>query len=180
MSEYYEIPGGMVTLEAHPDQVPLIKHTKDLFEIMQFGDTWRERGRCPMVILPSPTLPEPLGTAWERHKDPSGLLDNIPSHIDCLIVDYANRNNPEFPPTWAEMKAQPVWVVWEYAPRKARFNGTKAQFIQVFGFDPSSAPAPEPEPEPEPPTPPTPPDQTIPTGEVVMHMVCPHCGKLIY
>ena len=173
MATTYEIPGGLAWCKEH---LKIIIGNKDLYEIMQFGDTWRERGRCPMVIMPSPTLAEPLGSAWEKHKDPSGLLNNIPAHIDCLIVDYANTVKPEFPPTWENMKSQPLWVIWEYAPRKARFNGSKAQFIELFGFDPEQQPVPEP----EPPASPVPPDQSLPAGEVIMHLVCPHCGKLIY
>jgi hypothetical protein len=112
------------------------------------------------------------GKMWDKHEDPSGLLDNIPSHIDLFIVDFFNREKPEVPKMWDQMTSPPKWLLWEYAPGKMKFNGTYKQFVDTFGVDPAAT---------SPGTPPTPnPTPDIPSDGILVHLQCPHCGKLIY
>mgnify|MGYP000935034015 CR=1 FL=1 len=137
MNEFYKIPYGMANLKAHPNNVPLIVHNASLDSIMEFGDKWRGLGRTPCVILPSPTLGGALGSAWQNHDDMSGLLDNVPAHIEALIVDYASAEKPVTPDVWKHNKPSPEWVLWEYEPEKVCFNGLhKNHFIEMFGYDP--------------------------------------------
>ena len=158
---YYIIPGGRPTLDKYPNEVPLIMYNKDLNEILQFGDTWRARGRFPCVILPSPTL-WGGNKAWDEHKDPSGLLDNIPAHIDGYIVDVANAQKPELPIMWVANKTPPTYFFWERKNQEVLFRGSHSEFVQMFSFDPEKAgttpttPVPSPDP--------TDPTITLPTN----------------
>jgi hypothetical protein len=170
MATYYEVPGGIAWCKAN---LHIIIGNKPLEEIMQFGDTWRERGHKPLVHVISTVMDG--GKMWEQHVDPSGLLDNIPAHIDMLIVDFYNRTLPELPATWAGMAPSPQWLLWEYKAGSVRFNGDHSAFVRTFGIDPATTPIPTPPPGTDPVNPPT------PVGSnVTIHMVCPHCGAKIY
>ena len=167
MSTYYELPGGTNWCKAN---LKIIIGNEDLAKIMNFGDLWRSRGHSPVVHVISTAMDN--GKMWEQHKDPSGLLDNIPAHIDLFIVDSYNLENPEIPPTWREMKSPPVWLLWEYNPGKVRFNGTKEQFIKAFKIDPTTGTT----------TPPTGGGGVTPvpaTGGYI-HLKCPKCGADIF
>lgn len=136
---YYVVPGGRPTLDAHPNECPLILYNKPLDEIMRFGDLWRERGRTPCVIIPSPSLGGNYANAWNGHDDPAGLLDNIASHIDGYIVDFANTATPELPSVWKDTKEYPQFIFWERKNQEIYFRGSHNQFIAKFGFDPEVA-----------------------------------------
>jgi hypothetical protein len=171
MATYYEVPGGIAWCKAN---LHIIIGNKPLEEIMQFGDTWRERGHKPLVHVISTVMDG--GKMWEQHADPSGLLDNIPAHIDMLIVDFYNRALPELPSTWAGMAPSPQWLLWEYKAGSVRFNGDHSAFVRTFGIDPATTQGT---------TPPTgggttPPPSTTLGSDVTIHMVCPHCGAKIY
>jgi hypothetical protein len=171
MATYYEVPGGLEWCKAN---LHIIIGNKPLEEIMQFGDTWRARGHKPLVHVISPSMDG--GKMWDKHEDPSGLLDNIPAHIDMLIVDFYNRNEPQLPSVWAGMAPSPQWLLWEYKGGFVRFNGDHSQFVRIFGIDPATTQGT---------TPPssggttTPPSDSLGT-DVTIHLVCPHCGKKIY
>jgi hypothetical protein len=168
MDPFYEVPGGTNWVKAN---LKVIIGNEDLAKVMNFGDLWRSRGHTPIVHVVSAAMDG--GKMWEQHKDPSGLLDNIPSHIDLFIVDFYNLENPEIPQTWRQMKSPPVWLLWEYKAGKVRFNGTKEQFIRTFKIDPSATPA----------TPPTGGGTPAPidtTSGGLVHVQCPHCGKMIF
>jgi hypothetical protein len=170
MSDFYVIPGGINWCKAN---LKIIIGNRDLAEIMQFGDLWRSRGHIPLVHVVSPAMDK--GKMWDQHVDPSGLLDNIPAHIDMFIVDFLNKDTPEVPKMWDQMTSPPKWQLWEYAAGKVKFNGTYAQFIQRFELDPAAS---------IPGTPTTPPtdgdvNNSIPTDGGIVHFICPHCKKLI-
>jgi len=167
MSEYYEISGGLAWCRAN---LKIIIGNRDLAEIMQFGDLWRSRGHKPLVHVVSPAMDS--GKMWEQHKDPSGLLDNIPSHIDLLIVDFYNLVNPEIPTSWFEMTSPPKWLLWEYKAGKVKFNGSYQQLVNTFKLDPVSDITNPPNGDND--LPPT------PGSGGFIHIQCPHCGKLIY
>lgn len=137
---YYEIPGGMPQLKLHPFEVPLKPHTTGLDELMAWGDEQRKAGRKPCVIIPCTTFPDPLGSAWENKTDQSGILDNVPAHLDCVAVDYVNTKKPALPDIWAWNKDDPPFMFWEYAPGKVRFRGTYSRFKSTFNFDPEIDP----------------------------------------
>lgn len=168
--DFYTLPVDVNWLKA---KLKIIIGNRDLSEIMQFGDLWTARGHTPLVHVVSPAMDG--GKMWDQHEDPSGLLDNIPEHIDLFIVDFNNRSTPELPKTWDEMKAPPKWLLWEFESGKVKFNGTYQQFVAKFGVDPAtSAPIP-------PPTGSGNPDTPTPTaGGIFVHLQCPHCGRLIY
>lgn len=129
--DFYEIPGGLKWVK---DNLKIIIGNTDLFEIMKFGDLWRERGHVPMVHVISPTHKPGY---WDEHEDPSGLLDNLPAHIDMFIVDFNNLNEPELPSKWKGQAPYPYWQLWEFKSGRVCFNGpTRAKFIEKFGIDP--------------------------------------------
>ena len=163
--DYYTIPASSNWLKSN---LKIIIGNKDLAEIMQFGDLWRSRGHIPLVHVVSPAMDN--GKMWDNHKDPSGLLDNIPEHIDLLITDFYNRDNPKLPKSWSILKSDPKWLIWEYESGKFRFNGTYKQFVDLFGVDPAQQSAE---------TTPAPPAETTNTGGFI-HLQCPHCGKKIF
>jgi hypothetical protein len=174
--DLYSLPVSLDWLKAN---LKIIIGNRDLAEIMAFGDLWRSRGHRPLVHVVSPAMDN--GKMWDKHEDPSGLLDNIPSHIDLFIVDFFNREKPEIPKMWDQMTSPPKWLLWEYAPGKVKFNGTYKQFIDTFGVDPAAAP----------PTSGGGTGQTpttgggdityeIPKEGILVHLQCPHCGKLLY
>lgn len=168
MATYYEIPGGLNWCKAN---LHIIIGNRPLEEIMQFGDTWRARGHKPLVHVISPAMDG--GRMWDKHEDPSGLLDNIPSHIDMFIVDLYNRESPELPSSWEGMTSPPKWLLWEYKAGYVRYNGDYAGFVKKFGIDPlqtGTNPTPTPTPTPTPST----------GSDVFIHMKCPHCGKQIF
>ena len=86
------------------------------------------------------------------------------------IRDSYNRNAPQLPKIWDNMKASPKWLIWEYESGKFRFNGTYKQFVDLFGVDPAQQTAE---------TTPAPPAETTNTGGYI-HLQCPHCGKKIF
>ena len=172
MANYYELPGGLNWVKYN---LHTIIGNKPLEEIMQFGDDWRSRGHTPLLHVISPAMDD--GKMWDDHIDPTGLLDNIASHIDMFIVDFYNRYEPELPHIWETTKGAPKWLLWEYKAGKVKFNGDVHQFIRQFGVDPTdlnNIPDPTPTPSPAP--------GPINTGgnDVVIHMNCPHCGKAIF
>lgn len=170
MATYYEVPGGMAWCKVN---LRIIIGNRPLEEIMAFGDTWRSRGHKPLVHVISPAMDG--GKMWDKHEDPSGLLDNIPSHIDMAIVDFYNREVPELPSMWDQMASNPKWLLWEYKAGSVRFNGDHSAFVRTFGINPATT---------QNTTPPTGGGTTTPPttlgSDVTIHMVCPHCGKKIY
>ena len=158
---YYVVPGGRPTLDAHPNECPLILYNKPLDEIMRFGDTWKARNRTACVIIPSPSLGGNYANAWNGHVDPSGLLDNVASHIEGYIVDFANSEIPELPSVWEQTKDSPQFIFWERKNQEIYFRGSHNQFIAKFGFDPENASE----------QPPDDPSGTIPTLPTVMTIV---------
>ncbi len=176
MADLYSLPVSMDWLKAN---LKIIIGNRDLAEIMQFGDLWNSRGHTPLVHVISPAMDN--GKMWDQHEDPSGLLDNIPEHIEMFIVDFYNRETPELPKMWENMKKPPKWLLWEYQPGKVKFNGTYKEFVDIFGVDPAAT------------TPtgggggagdtPTGGGETTPDTSLsglFVHLQCPHCKKLIY
>lgn len=171
--DLYTLPVSMDWLKAN---LKIIIGNRDLAEIMQFGDLWKSRGHRPLLHVISPAMDG--GKMWDQHEDASGLLDNIPEHIDLFIVDFYNRESPELPKIWDNMKVPPKWLLWEYQPGKVKFNGTYKQFVDTFGVDPASSGA-ETTPTPNPNTG----EETtyeMPKEGFLIHQRCPHCGRLIY
>lgn len=178
---YYNIPGGLTWVK---NNLHTIIGNQPLEDIMEFGDTWRDRGHTPLVHVISPAMDN--GKMWDQHEDPSGLLDNVPSHIDLFIVDFYNLNKPELPSAWWTN----TWLLWEYKSNSVYFNGTHSQFVSTFKIDPET----------------TQDDSsssddnssgdsssgssstvtlsmstTLTTsGDVNIHIVCPHCGEQIF
>ncbi len=168
MATYYEIPGGLDWVKRN---LHIIIGNRGLDEIMKFGDLWRGRGHKPLVHVISPAMDN--GNMWDNHEDPSGLLDNIPSHIDLFIVDFYNNYEPELPEMWWTKE----WLLWEYKAGRVKFNGDHQKFIRTFGMDPETPQDPPPSGGGETPAPnPTPAIGT----DVTIHMVCPHCGQTIF
>jgi hypothetical protein len=169
MATYYEIPGGLAWVKQN---LQTIIGNEPLEEIMKFGDQWRSRGHTPLVHVVSPSMDD--GKMWDNHKDPSGLLDNVPSHIDLFIVDFNNRYEPELPKMWWTNK----WLLWEYKGGYVKFNGDYNQFVRTFGVDPEDDST-------QPPSGGTGDTGGGSTGggsfpDVNIHMTCPHCGKQIF
>jgi len=135
---------------------------------MTFGDTWRERGHTPLVHVISPAMDN--GNMWDNHVDSSGLLDNIPSHIDMFIVDFYNLEEPELPKMWWTKN----WKLWEYKSSKVYFNGSHSQFVSTFKIDPETTQTGDTSGGSDPTTP------VITGSDVTIHMYCPHCGQKIY
>lgn len=179
MTEYYEVPGGIAWCKAN---LRMIVGNKSLDDIMAFGDAWRSRGHRPLVHVIGPAMDG--GKMWDNHVDLSGLLDNIPAHIDMAIVDFYNRETPELPKVWDGMTSHPKWLLWEYKAGSVRFNGDHTNFVQTFGIDPEAPP------ETQETQGTLQPQQSTSDGSVLntavqgtdadIHMVCPHCGKTIY
>jgi hypothetical protein len=179
MASYYDVPGGLTWVK---NNLHVIIGNKSLEEIMEYGDTWRSRGHTPLVHVISPAMDD--GKMWDKHADPSGLLDNIPSHIDLFIVDFYNLVTPELPAAWWTN----TWLLWEYKSSKVYFNGNHSEFVSTFKVDPET----------------TQDDSSsddsssddsssttntitltstttfTSTGDVNVHVVCPHCGKQIF
>lgn len=168
MATYYEIPGGLDWVKSN---LKTIIGNKSLDEIMQFGDLWRERGHRPLVHVISPAMDN--GNMWDNHVDLSGLIDNIPSHIDLFIVDFYNQYEPELPNMWWTKE----WLLWEYKAGRVKFNGDHHKFVQTYGTDPEISQNPPPSsggggtvPSPAP---------AVGT-DLTIHIVCPHCGTKIF
>jgi hypothetical protein len=175
MASYYDIPGGLTWCKAN---LHYIIGNKDLQDIMNFGDLWRSRGHTPLVHVVGPAMDD--GAMWDNHEDPSGLLDNIPSHIDMFIVDFYNLETPELPKQWWTNE----WLLWEYKSSSVYFNGTHAEFVKTFKVDPETT---------QDTTTDTTTDDTTDTsttttsgavtvtsGDINIHLVCPHCGEKIF
>jgi hypothetical protein len=164
MAGYYEIPGGLAWVKSN---LHVIIGNEPLEEIMAFGDRWRNMGHTPLLHVISPCMDN--GRMWDKHVDPSGLVDNVPSHIDMFIVDFNNRNEPEMPKMWWTNE----WLLWEYKGGYVKFNGDHSQFVRKFGVDPETVPV-------------QPPAGgggiTVSGGaaDVNIHLACPHCGKQIF
>ncbi|BBB49031.1 hypothetical protein Pelsub_P2262 [Pelolinea submarina] len=148
---------------------------------MEFGDTWRDRGHTPLVHVISPAMDD--GKMWDQHADPSGLLDNVPSHIDMFIVDFYNLNEPELPSMWWTN----TWLLWEYKSSSVRFNGTHSQFVSTFKIDPETTQ--DDDDDSSGGDTPSGGSTTVTlnmsttlttTGNVNLHIVCPHCGEQIF
>lgn len=138
----FKVKGGMKFIEGHPLQFCLIAHNRSLDDIMAFGDEYRSYGKVPMVKLPSPTLGGVLGPAWDNHEaaDEGKLLLAIPTHIDGFITDYASVQEPVVPSEWeagcSVLNDKKRWLLWEKSRADVYFNGTKAEFIELFKIDP--------------------------------------------
>jgi len=166
MATYYDIPGGLTWCKAN---LHYIIGNKPLEEIMTFGDTWRDRGHTPLVHVVSPAMDN--GAMWDNHVDPSGLLDNVPSHIDMFIVDFYNLEQPELPKMWWTNK----WLLWEYKSSSVYFNGTHSQFVSTFKIDPETTQSDDSSDDS------TDDSSSGTTGsDVNIHLVCPHCGVKIF
>lgn len=166
MADYYEIPGGLNWVKSH---LHVIIGNRPLEEIMQFGDLWRGRGHVPLVHVISPAMDN--GNMWDNHEDPSGLLDNVASHIDLFVVDFYNLYEPELPRIWIQTASNPQWALWEYKAGKVKFNGDYGAFVRKFNMDPNQVdPVPTPDPTPAPSV----------GADATIHMVCPHCGQKIF
>jgi len=165
MASYYDVPGGLAWVKSN---LHVIIGNKSLDEIMTFGDTWRERGHTPLVHVISPAMDN--GNMWDNHVDSSGLLDNIPSHIDMFIVDFYNLEEPELPKMWWTKN----WKLWEYKSSKVYFNGSHSQFVSTFKIDPETTQTDDSSGGTDPTTP------VIIGSDVTIHMYCPHCGQKIY
>jgi hypothetical protein len=178
MSSYYDVPGGLTWVK---NNLHIIIGNKPLEEVMEFGDTWRDRGHTPLVHVISPAMDD--GKMWDQHADPSGLLDNVPSHIDMFIVDFYNLNEPELPSMWWTN----TWLLWEYKSSSVRFNGTHSQFVSTFKIDPETTQDDDDDSSGD--------DSSsggsttvtlnmsttlTTTGNVNLHIVCPHCGEQIF
>ena len=124
-----EVAGGTVWVKTN---LKVIHFQEDLKAIMDFGNLWRGRGHNPLVHVISPSMND----SWINHKDPSGLRDNVPSHIDLFIVDFYNRVTPEIPDDWSVLGL--TWKLWEYESGKVRFDGTLDQFYKYFGAIPEA------------------------------------------
>jgi hypothetical protein len=165
MATYYEVPGGLAWVKSN---LHVIIGNESLDKIMDFGDSWRDRGHTPLVHVISPAMDN--GRMWDNHVDLSGLLDNIPSHIDMFVVDFNNRNDPELPKMWWTNE----WLLWEYKGGYVKFKGDHEQFVRKFGVDPEVAPT----------QPPATGGGTSGGGvvgaDVNIHLTCPHCGKKIF
>ncbi len=179
MASYYDVPGGLTWVK---NNLHTIIGNKGLEEIMAFGDLWRERGHTPLVHVISPAMDD--GKMWDQHEDSSGLLDNIPSHIDLFIVDFYNLQTPELPATWWTK----TWLLWEYKSSSVYFNGTHSEFVKKFKIDPETTQAEDDDGD----------DSSsssgsdsstitlsmsttlTTTGDLNIHVVCPHCGEQIF
>ena len=170
MADYYEVPGGIAWCKAN---LHMIVGNKSLDDIMAFGDTWRRRGHRPLVHVIGPAMDG--GKMWDNHEDYSGLLDNIPAHIDLAIVDFYNRETPELPKVWDAMTSHPKWLLWEYKAGCVKFNGNHLNFVETFGFDPEVAGDAIPQ---STGSGTTLPPATSGTGAGIQ-MVCPHCSRTI-
>lgn len=128
----YEIPGGLNWVKAY---LKVISLNRPLEEIMRLGDKWRGLGYEPVVHIPGDAVP-----GWDRVwkspvDDPSGLIDNIPAHIDLFVFDPYNEEQPSgVLPDWVQCGGN-AWVLWERQHRKVFFNGTKAQFEACFAHE---------------------------------------------
>ncbi|REG10383.1 hypothetical protein [Pelolinea submarina] len=178
MSSYYDVPGGLTWVK---NNLHIIIGNKPLEEVMEFGDTWRDRGHTPLVHVISPAMDD--GKMWDQHADPSGLLDNVPSHIDMFIVDFYNLNEPELPSMWWTN----TWLLWEYKSSSVRFNGTHSQFVSTFKIDPETTQ--DDDDDSSGGDTPSGGSTTVTlnmsttlttTGNVNLHIVCPHCGEQIF
>lgn len=176
MSNYYNVPGGLTWVK---NNLHIIIGNSALEDIMGFGDTWRDRGHTPLVHVISPAMDN--GKMWDQHEDPSGLLDNVPSHIDMFIVDFYNLSEPELPATWWTN----TWQLWEYKSSSVYFNGTHSEFVSTFKIDPETTQQEDNSSNDDSSSG----SSTITvtttttltsTGDVNMHMVCPHCGEQIF
>lgn len=125
----YELPGGIAWCKSH---LKVIHQNEDLFKIQEFGDLWRGRGHVPLLHVVSPAMDYDFNT----HEDASGLVDNIPAHIDLLIVDFNNKVEPEIVGNWINNGGN-HWKLWEYKAGFVVYNGTYAQFLQEFKEDPA-------------------------------------------
>ena len=164
MASYYELPGGLSWVK---NNLHIIIGNEPLEEIMKFGDLWRERGHTPVVHVVSPAMDN--GRMWDNHVDPSGLVDNVPSHIDLFIVDFNNRYEPELPKMWWTKK----WLLWEYKGGYVKFNGDHSQFVRTFGIDPEIVSE-------QPPAGDSGNSGEVNITDVNIHLTCPHCGKRIF
>jgi hypothetical protein len=180
MASYYDVPGGLTWVK---NNLHIIIGNKPLEEIMEFGDTWRSRGHTPLVHVISPAMDN--GKMWDKHADPSGLLDNVPSHIDMFIVDFYNLVTPELPAVWWTNN----WLLWEYKSNSVYFNGTHSQFVSKFKIDPENTQNDDSSNDDGSGDDSSNTTNTITltstttftaTGDVNVHIVCPHCGQQIF
>lgn len=178
MASYYDVPGGLTWVKSN---LHVIIGNKALEDIMEFGDTWRSRGHTPVVHVISPAMDD--GKMWDQHADASGLLDNIPSHIDMFIVDFYNLVTPELPTMWWTK----TWKLWEYKSSKVYFNGTHSQFVSTFKIDPETTQSDDSSDDDDSSSSDSSSTITLTStttftssGDVNVHMVCPYCGKNIF
>ena len=178
---YYNVPGGLTWVK---NNLHTIIGNQPLEDIMEFGDTWRDRGHTPLVHVISPAMDD--GKMWDQHEDPSGLLDNVPSHIDLFIVDFYNLSEPELPATWWTNN----WLLWEYKSSGVYFNGTHSEFVSTFKIDPETTQADDDSSSDDSSSDDSSSSSSTvtlnmsttltTTGDVNLHIVCPHCGQQIF
>ncbi len=126
---YFQLPSGLAWCKSN---LKLIHQNKDLKEIMDFGDLWRSRGHIPLLHVISPAM----GYDFNTHEDASGIVDNIPSHIDLLIVDFNNLDEPQLIDNWLS-NAGKNWKLWEFESGEVKYNGTYQDFVKEFNLDPN-------------------------------------------
>lgn len=128
----YKVPGGLDRVKLN---FKVINLTKPLEEIMRFGDRWRGLGYEPVVHIPGRDIP-----GWDKPwkspvDDPSGLIDNVPVHINLLVFDPYNEEQPsEVIPSWEDCGGG-KWTLWERKRDVVYFNGTQTQFEQFFAHE---------------------------------------------
>ena len=178
MADYYDVPGGLTWVK---NNLHIIIGNQSLDDIIAFGDLWRSRGHTPLVHVVGPAMDG--GAMWDEHEDYSGLLDNVPSHIDLFVVDFYNLNEPELPAMWWTKE----WLLWEYQSSSVYFNGSHSEFVTTFKIDPETTQGEDPGDDPGDDTPPdsttvtlTSSTELTTTGNVSLHVYCPHCGEKIF
>lgn len=129
--DYYQLPGGLAWCKAN---LKLIHQNKDLKEIMDFGDLWRSRGHIPLLHVISPAM----NYDFNSHKDSSGIVDNIPPHIDLLLVDFNNLEEPQLIGSWLSNSGKD-WILWEFRSGEVKYNGTYQEFVKEFNLDPNTS-----------------------------------------
>lgn len=178
MADYYDVPGGLTWVK---NNLHIIIGNEPLDDIMAYGDLWRDRGHTPLVHVISPAMDD--GKMWDQHEDASGLLDNVPSHIDLFVVDFYNLIEPELPATWWTN----TWLLWEYKSSGVYFNGTHSEFVSTFHIDPETTQDDGDDDDTSGDGDTTSTTVTLTsttelttTGNVNLHIVCPHCGQQIF
>ena len=128
----YEIPGGLDWVKAN---LYVANLNSPLDMIMNYGDSWRRLGYTPVVHIPGKDVPG-WNKPWKSVvDDPSGLIDNIPAHIDLFVFDPYNEEEPSgVLPDWGDCGGKD-WILWERQNKTVVFNGTEQQFEAKFAHE---------------------------------------------